>query len=264
MTWTVYPVVAAVTSGLWGLSLMMLLTGRFKPKVMPLTHLFFWSGMLVLTVFILGLWGSLDRPPMRTLGETRLWYSFFMPLVGYLTWRHWGLGWVLSYSLLMAAVFLMINVLNPEVHDRALMPALQSPWFVPHVIVYIFAYALLAVSAIVAVRVLWDDRRDLLKPSTLLMADNLVYIGFAFLTLGLIFGALWGKEAWGHYWNWDPKEIWALLTWIVYLGYFHIRAHRPGKVRPAMWTLAFAFLVLLVCWFGVNYLPSAQGSIHTY
>ncbi len=264
LTWSAFPFMAAAAGGLWTVSVAAMYAAGWKPRAEVPAHLLFWAGMAVLTIFILGLWGSLDRPPMRTLGETRLWYAFFIPLIGYLTWRRWDLKWVQAYSILMAVVFLAVNVFNPEIHDRALMPALQSPWFVPHVIVYMFAYALLGVSAIVAVKGLWDDRRGILKKQILHLADNMVYIGFAFLTLGLVFGALWGKEAWGHYWNWDPKEVWALLTWVVYLAYIHIRAHRPGLVRPALWTLALAFVVLLVCWFGVNYLPSAQDSVHTY
>lgn len=264
LTWSMFPTIAAAAGGFWMVSVAAMYAANRKPWIEIPAHVLFWAGMTVLTVFILGLWAGLDRPPMRTLGETRLWYAFFIPLIGYLTWRRWNLQWVMAYSILMALIFLAVNVFRPEIHDRTLMPALQSPWFIPHVIVYMFAYALLGVSALVAVRALWDDHRGLLKSEILQLADNMVYIGFAFLTIGLVFGALWGKEAWGHYWNWDPKEVWALLTWVVYLAYIHIRAHRPAWVRPAMWTLALAFVVLLICWFGVNYLPSAQDSIHTY
>ena len=264
MTWSLFPIIAIAAALFWGASVAMTYLIKVKANAQIMTNVFFWSGMALITIFIIGLWGNLDRPPMRTLGETRLWYAFFIPLVGYFTWYRWEMKWVFAYSIVMAFVFLGINIFNPEIHDRALMPALQSVWFVPHVVVYIFAYALLGVSAIVAVKALWDYRMNNLSKSTVLLADNMVYIGFAFLTLGLVFGAIWGKEAWGHYWNWDPKEVWALLTWIVYLGYMHIRVHRPGLIRPAMWTLAMAFVVLLICWFGVNYLPSAQDSVHSY
>ena len=96
------------------------------------------------------------------------------------------------------------------------------------------------------------------------VADNLVYIGFAFLTLGLLFGALWAKKAWGHYWTWDPKETWAFLTWLVYLIYIHTRYFHYTKVRLHLWMLSFIFVVLLLCWFGINYMPSAQNSVHVY
>lgn len=214
--------------------------------------------------FIAELWILLDRPPMRTLGETRLWYGLFLPAIGYVTFLRWKYLWILHYSLALAVLFLFINYLNPEYQDRALMPALQSPWFVPHVVVYLFAYAILGASCLVALKGLYDKYRKRPLGDTLKMGDNLVYVGTAFLTLGLLFGALWGKEAWGHYWQWDPKEVWALLTWIVYIAYIHLRHHVPKKVEAALWVLAMAFVVLLVCWFGVNYLPSAQNSVHTY
>jgi len=107
-------------------------------------------------------------------------------------------------------------------------------------------------------------RQDEVTRQSLGLADNLVYIGFAFLTLGLLFGALWAKEAWGHYWTWDPKETWAFITWIIYLLYLHFRYPQKLTANQLFWTLLIAFLVLLMCWFGVNYLPSAANSIHTY
>jgi ABC-type transport system involved in cytochrome c biogenesis permease subunit len=161
-------------------------------------------------------------------------------------------------------LFLFINYLHPETYEKTLMPALQSPWFVPHVIVYIFSYALLAASSLVAVKGLYELYFKEFEMKTLHLADNLVYIGFSFLTLGLLFGALWAKEAWGHYWTWDPKETWAFLTWLAYLVYMHFRTFQPKKTKEPLWMLSLAFIVLMICWFGINYLPSAQNSVHVY
>ena len=61
------------------------------------------------------------------------------------------------------------------------------------------------------------------------LCDNLVNVGLAFMTLGMLFGALWAKEAWGHYWSWDPKETWAAATWLGYLCYIHFRMNRRQK-----------------------------------
>ena len=229
-----------------------------------LAHLFVFTGITILSVFIINMWIQLERPPMRTLGETRLWYSFFLPVVGIITYVRWKYKWFISYSLGLAILFLYLNYIHPEIHEKVLMPALQSLWFVPHVIVYIFAYAVLAAASLVAVKGLYlhyfaSDNFELLK-----LADNLVYIGFAFLTLGLMFGALWAKEAWGHYWTWDPKETWAFLTWMGYLIYMHYRYNRPHTTLGPFWTLSVAMVILLIAWFGVNYLPSAQTSVHVY
>ena len=216
-------------------------------------------GLLVFFAFILSMWVSLERPPLRTMGETRLWYSFFLPLAGLIVYARWHYRWILSFSTLMATVFICINLFKPEIHSKALMPALQSPWFAPHVIVYMFAYALLGAAALMAVYQLWK------KSLALDATDDLVYAGLAFMTVGMLFGALWAKEAWGHYWSWDPKETWAAITWFAYLTYIHYRRLPSHQPRVALWMLIVAFCLLQMCWWGINFLPSAQGaSVHTY
>lgn len=97
------------------------------------------------------------------------------------------------------------------------------------------------------------------------ITDDLANVGLSFMTLGMLMGALWAKEAWGHYWSWDPKETWAAITWLTYLIYIHYRRYKPHNLRPALWTLIISFCLLQMCWWGINYLPSAQGSsVHTY
>lgn len=221
-------------------------------------------GTAILACFIALLWVSLERPPLRTLGETRLWYALFVPLVGGLIYLRWRFKWILCYTLLLAFVFIIINIIKPETHSKTLMPALQSIWFIPHVVVYIFSYALLGAASLISVKVIIKERSGTPSGALLAAADTLVYIGFSFLSMGVIFGAFWAKEAWGHYWTWDPKETWAFITWLGYLVYIHLRHHRPQKEKSAAWMLALAFVVLLICWFGINYLPSAQNSVHTY
>ena len=81
---------------------------------------------LILLAFITGLWITLDRPPLRTTGETRLWYSFFATLAGLATYIRWRYKWILSFSTVLATVFIMLNIFKPEIHDQTLMPALQT------------------------------------------------------------------------------------------------------------------------------------------
>ena len=219
-------------------------------------------GLLVFFSFILSMWISLERPPLRTMGETRLWYSFFLPLVGLMVYSRWKYKWILSFSTILALVFICVNLFKPEIHDKTLMPALQSPWFAPHVIVYMFAYAVLGAATVLAAFLLFKKKS---LSSEMDIADNLVYVGLAFLTVGMLFGALWAKEAWGHYWSWDPKETWAAITWLAYLVYVHYRQLPRHKERLALWMLIISFALLQMCWWGINYLPSAQGSsVHTY
>ena len=138
------------------------------------------------------------------------------------------------------------------------MPALQSPWFAPHVTSYVIAYGFLTVSAILAVASCFGCG----KQARLRAADEVVMLAFPFLTFGLWSGALWADVAWARYWAWDIKEAWALITWCVYLIYFHVRTQKSFAtwLRPL---LLIGFVAVLITFFVVNLLPSIQ-SIHSY
>jgi len=220
-------------------------------------------GIIIFAAFIIGLWIGQERPPLRTIGETRLWYSFFLATVGYLTYRHWKYKWLLSFSGLVACVFVFVNIFKPEIHSTNLMPALQSYWFVPHVTVYILSYAMLGAATIAAIIQLVNVKKNKPDENLYRLMDNVVYIGFGFLILGMLMGAVWAKEAWGHYWSWDPKETWAFITSAAYLVYIHMRLQKY-HTRFTLWMLPIAFILLMITWIGVNYLPAAQGSIHVY
>lgn len=273
-------------------------------------------GSAIFMTFIVGVWISLGRPPLRTMGETRLWFSLFLSLIGLVVYLRWRYRWVLPFGCLMAVMFAGINIFKPEIHTEELMPALRSPWFVPHVIVYMFSYAVMGIATILAIRILWLTRRSAagsapapgsttpatvaaaaspLSPSLqgdLRLCDTLVRMGLGFITMGIVMGALWAKQAWGDYWTWDPKETWAAATWLSYLLYMHLRqgsalssvtsagseaiarqnspaievaSHSNKALHRTLFLLIFSFLLLQMCWWGVNYLPSAQGfSLHTY
>ncbi len=250
MNWSIFPYFAAVSVLLWA-------AGCFLPRRKAV--ILMGAGLLVYAAFIVLYWAGLGRPPLRTTGETRLWYSFFMMLSGLLTYLRWDYRWVPAFSLVVATVFICLNVFKPEIHDETLMPALQSWWFVPHVAVYIFSYSVLGCAFLFGCAEL-AGRRSFLDA-----ADTLVYIGLAFLSLGMLSGSLWAKQAWGTYWNWDPKETWAAITWCIYLIYIHLRLVQRNAKRGSLAALLIAgFIGLQMCWWGVNYLPSAQGSQHVY
>lgn len=259
MTWDSFiyiaiPAVLLWTTGAWA-------AWKGKTTVAYATTV---SGLLVFFAFILLMWVSLERPPLRTMGETRLWYSFFLPLAGLIVFFRWKYKWILSFSTLLSVVFICVNLFKPEIHSKTLMPALQSPWFAPHVIVYMFAYAVLGAAMVMALYLLFFKKKAA-SGEEYEITDNLVYVGLAFMTFGMLFGALWAKEAWGHYWSWDPKETWAAITWFAYLVYVHYRKIPTHKPKLALWALLISFVLLQMCWWGINYLPSArETSVHTY
>lgn len=138
-----------------------------------------------------------------------------------------------------------------------LPPALQSVLFVPHVLVYMLAYVVMAKAAIIGAHQLFTpaDRER--------QGWQLVCVGFPLLTLGLILGSVWGKLAWGDYWNWDPKEMWSLATWLVYVGYIHFRARCTAYKRAnAVWLMTgFLFIVITLLWVNLSRL---FAGLHSY
>ena len=252
--WNIFPWFTVATALLAVVASVLALFKRRTPALI-LSSL----AVVVLATFVAMLWLALERPPMRTMGETRLWYSFFLLVAGVVTYARWRFNWVLSFSTMLATVFMIINCLRPELHDKGLMPALQSAWFMPHVAVYMFSYALLGVATLVALYYL--VRRD---EKVLSALENLLGGGLALFTVGMLTGALWAKQAWGEYWSWDAKEAWAAATWFIYLGAIHLRLMRPRAVKAFCILLIVGFLSLQMCWYGVNYLPSASTSVHTY
>jgi cytochrome c-type biogenesis protein CcsB len=107
-----------------------------------------------------------------------------------------------------------------------------------------------------------------LSPQRLNLADTLdnisyriIGLGFPLLTIGIIAGAVWANEAWGSYWSWDPKETWALITWLVFAAYLHARITRGWQGRRPAILAASGFLVVWVCYLGVNLLGKG---LHSY
>jgi ABC-type transport system involved in cytochrome c biogenesis permease subunit len=259
-TWTQFPIFASAALVAWSIAIVLV----YNPKFDRWGKTFAFVGFAVLVAFTAQYWVSLGRPPLRTLGETRLWYALFLPPIGLLAEQRWQLRWMRVYTLLMSALFVALNLAMPETHDKSLAPALQSVWFVPHVIVYIVGYAFFGASSLVALHGLFLIWRKKAVRNALNSANTLAVLGFVCINLGLLFGAFWAKEAWGHYWTWDPKETWAFLTWLAYLVYIHITIRKQASATASFLTLTFGFAVLLVCWFGVNYLATASQSVHTY
>ncbi|MDY7023129.1 MAG: c-type cytochrome biogenesis protein CcsB [Cyanobacteriota bacterium] len=108
----------------------------------------------------------------------------------------------------------------------------------------------------------------LLSPQRLNLAetiDNISYriigLGFPLLTIGIIAGAVWANEAWGSYWSWDPKETWALITWLVFAAYLHARITRGWQGRKPAILAATGFFVVWICYLGVNLLGKG---LHSY
>ncbi len=163
----------------------------------------------------------------------------------------------------IVAIVLLALASSPLAPKEALppIPALKSYWLVLHVAFSFIGEAFFVVSFISALALIFS--KDLQRKELL---DRITYtsiaIGYPIFTAGaLIFGAVWAEKAWGRYWNWDPKETWALITWLVYTVYLHLRLLRGKKDSLTTWIAIVGFLCTVFTFFGVNYLLSG---LHSY
>lgn len=171
-----------------------------------------------------------------------------------LLFGRWRLRIVLPITLVLTVLFTALTV--AKINFGTLMPALRSWWFVPHLFIYMVAYSLMALAL-----VLWLVASIRHKDSLRELSNNIVRSSSALLIIGMLTGSVWARQAWGDYWAWDPKENWAAVTWFITLLHLHLQNRRGWK---AIVVLALAFMALQITWYGVNYLPSAALSLHTY
>ena len=167
-----------------------------------------------------------------------------------------------------------------------LVPSLQSTWLMMHVTMMMISYATLIIGSLLSLlylafitfnfqnpqRIVTTTSNDtilskssLSKLSLLQIVDiwsyRIIGLGFPFLTIGIISGAVWANEAWGSYWSWDPKETWALITWIVFAIYLHSRLLKGWQGKQAAILGSCGFFVIWICYLGVNFLGKG---LHSY
>ena len=141
------------------------------------------------------------------------------------------------------------------------IPALQSFWLVLHVTFSFIGEAFFVVSFVAAIAYLATHNEDRRADMDRLVATS-IGIGYPLFTAGaLVFGAIWAETAWGSWWSWDPKEIWALITWLIYTAYLHTRLARRMRGRRSAVLVIVGFLATLFTFFGVNFLLSG---LHSY
>ena len=220
-----------------------------------------WCGSL--SIFIIN-WIEAAAPPLGNMYQVQVFLSMcFLPLYIFLSRRE-RLGWTGVYFSAVSGLYLLGSCfMSPDITWKRL-PALQSPWFVPHVASYMISYALATVAfSIYLVGVIMKNKRSLSGDRYELALHAILRLAFPFMTFGMLSGALWAEEAWGTYWSWDRKETWSLITWTLYLVYFHCHAKKELR-NYAVLVQVLAFLALVTTFFLVNLWPKLSSALHSY
>ncbi|VWD12264.1 cytochrome C biogenesis protein [Burkholderia lata] len=208
--------------------------------------------------------------PVSNLYEVFVLFSLITALLYLYYEGHYGTRALGAFVLLVisAAVgFLMwYSVARDAQQIQPLVPALQSWWMKIHVPANFIGYGSFALSAMVSVAYLMKERGVLAdRLPTLEVLDDVMYksiaVGFAFFTIATILGALWAAEAWGGYWSWDPKETWALIVWLNYAAWLHMRLMKGLRGTVAAWWALTGLLVTTFAFLGVNMFLSG---LHSY
>lgn len=164
------------------------------------------------------------------------------------------------------AFLLWYTVSRDAAEIQPLVPALQSWWMKIHVPANFIGYGTFALAAMVGVAYLFKSHGILAdRLPQLDVLDDLMYkaiaVGFAFFTVATILGGLWAAEAWGGYWSWDPKETWALIVWLNYAAWLHLRLMKGLRGQLAAWWALIGLLVTTFAFLGVNMFLSG---LHSY
>jgi len=230
------------------------------------------GALLLNTALLATRWIETGRPPFKTLFETLVFYPWCTGVVTLLLVAGRKLHVLVPFAAGVSLAGVIYALARPDVEAVLLPPALQSAWFVPHVVTYFASYAALFASCALALVALGARRR---ARRTGAPADEAVraweghahfaaVFGLGALTLGLFMGAVWGKYAWGDWWGWDIKENWALVTWLAYMIYVHLRLMDGWHGRRAMVLLVGAFAAVVFTYLGMSLLPTSEGSLHVY
>jgi cytochrome c-type biogenesis protein CcsB len=187
-------------------------------------------------------------------------------------YRTRALGLFVLLVISAAVAFLLWYTFDRQAHQiQPLVPALQSYWMKIHVPTNFVGYGAFALAAMVAIAYLlsdWSERRGgglaRILPDREMMDDVMykaIALGFAFFTIATVLGAMWAAEAWGGYWSWDPKETWALIVWLNYAAWLHMRLMKGWRGVPMAWWSLIGLFVTLFAFVGVNMFLSG---LHSY
>jgi cytochrome c-type biogenesis protein CcsB len=255
---------------------------------------------LALTAQLVLRWWQSGHFPISNLYESLCFLAWASTLTQLLVERSYPSPVVAAAAtpMALAGVAFASFALPDQLQQAApLVPALRSSWLVMHVSVIMVSYAALLVGSLLSLAVLVTDRGQQLElrsssigsggfrqaelasaggpgggfnfsSGSLSLSEQLdslsyrtITVGFLLLSVGIVSGAVWANEAWGSWWSWDPKETWALICWLVYAAYLHTRLSRGWQGRrPALVAVA-GFVVICVCYIGVNLLGIG---LHSY
>lgn len=262
----------------------------FFPNLRAFTRISTWGMVLAnlsLALLLMLRWLHSGHFPLSNLYESLIFLSWAFTSIHLLCTTLTSLPFLASITApttLLTYTFAAFSLPKEMQQASALVPALQSNWLMMHVSIMILSYAALLFGSLFSLIFLLLPRTvkfqtGVVNDTPIITSEGSVFklsplgetidnysyrilgLGFPLLTMGILSGAVWANEAWGSYWSWDPKETWALITWLVFAIYLHTRLTRGWTgTKPAV-IAACGFVTVWICYLGVNILGSG---LHSY
>lgn len=248
---------------------------------------------ICLSISLISRWSNNHYFPLSNLYESLIfltWGLTFIQLILEEQSQSKLIGAINLPIALFTISFASLSLPSDMQQATPLVPALRSNWLMMHVSIMMISYSTLIIGSLLSILFLviskgqniklqgnsyntkvktnfiinsisnTNDRLNLLES-----IDNLSYriigLGFPLLTIGIISGAVWANEAWGAYWSWDPKETWALITWLIFAIYLHMRLNKDWNGKKPAVIASLGFIVVWICYLGVNFLGKG---LHSY
>uniref|UniRef100_UPI00300159D9 cytochrome cheme attachment protein n=1 Tax=Cenchrus massaicus TaxID=863852 RepID=UPI00300159D9 len=237
-----------------------------------------------ITGFLVSRWVSSGHFPLSNLYESLIflsWALYILHTIPKIQKSKNDLSTITTPSTILTQGFATSGLLTEMHQSTILVPALQSQWLMMHVSMMLLSYATLLCGSLLSTALLIIRFRNsfdfFLKNTSFPAFPNyykyqlterldswsyrVISLGFTLLTMGILCGAVWANEAWGSYWNWDPKETWAFITWTIFAIYLHSRTNPNWKGTNSALVASIGFLIIWICYFGINLLGIG---LHSY
>ncbi len=236
-----------------------------KDRLLKAAWILFLIGFALHTVYFAARGVKAGRVPLANQFEFAMAFSWGVAALTIVFRTRLKAEWLCVAAMPVSFLILSYAALQPR-EITELMPALKSTWFVFHIGSAMFSYSAFALAGCAGLRYLLLSRKgketDALRLQQMdFMSYRMVALGFLLLTVTILSGAIWAEQAWSAFWTWDPKEVWALITWIIYAVYLHLRLRMKRKGAVMAWFLVIAVPVVFFTFAGVNTL---MKGMHTY
>ncbi len=240
------------------------------PKLLDIVTLsIFILSLIALTICICLRWIIRGNIPLTNGYETMILLAWFIMLLTLIVYRRFKI--IITFGFLMSGFFLLVShIAQMDPNITPIMPILSSPWLSIHVSMVMMSFAMLSLTFICGITALilyFANRKDIeiatsQSEALQILSQLFLYPAIACLSIGIFVGAIWANVSWGSYWSWDAKEVWGLITLMVYAVAIHSNS-LPKLKRPIAFHIymILAFLTILMTYFGVNYF---LGGMHSY